>query len=487
MSTASGGFAILADAFRFYVTDVVQHEIPLFLQQISTSPFRDWQQLCVFTAFWCIVYVFSGVLNRVALLKNTAYRTLSRNKKIYYDGCVTSGVMGTVTGWYAFSIWLTPNEASKADRVMGRDPRVDTAARLMYTYFVVALVVDHVLRPLVSRLEADTCDKPMYAEASVGDDAGASPSNTPTAAAGGNTDKQKTTAFPKIPEAEVAKARKQEEQHLQGGGPSTTASSATSPTDSAVEDNDATSGEQQDKDKSKLKQTQADEKNKTKTAVVSATTANSTKAKKKPLLTDDVAFLLHHIAALVMVAITMHPFAHYHTPALIIWEISSPFLNYRLVSLAFGLTSGTVFNIMQALFVITFLLFRIVIGLPSVTFLAADLVRSILFRHPGTFKLWVTGLQVLGLGLAGGGAAGTEGGYVDLRSTDPRVHLAHMSSFSAPTDDTDLPLFLALGALTGNVLLTFLNCFWGYKIVVRAIKLYLPGLFPAGKKKDKTQ
>eukprot|EP00392_Amoebophrya_sp_AT5.2_P006111 g6121.t1 len=250
---------------------------------------------------------------------------------MYFDGSVATGVFSVVVGSYGCWIWLTKNAATQADRVFGHDVRVDFVARLMISFFVLNLIVDHVVCPVVKMVEA-----------------GAAP--------------------------------------VKGTG-----------------DEEVT--------------------------------------------------------------------ARYHASALILWELSTPFLNYRIIGLELGWNKSckrgriNTFACMQAGFGISFLCARIVIGLPSSVFCCYDMVRMMLFRHAKTFALMWSGRR-----------PGADDG--DLRQ--------QMLAWSAPSDQEMDSYLLAWCTCTGNLVLCVLNVFWAWKIVTRARKLHFSGSDAAAHNKKAT-
>lgn len=73
-------------------------------------------------------------------------------------------------------------------------------------------------------------------------------------------------------------------------------------------------------------------------------------------------FLFHAIGGLAVEAIALHPYAQEITSFAHLFELSTPFLNLRLLLISSGWTSSLFFKICENGFGITFLVFRILFG-----------------------------------------------------------------------------------------------------------------------------
>jgi len=78
----------------------------------------------------------------------------------------------------------------------------------------------------------------------------------------------------------------------------------------------------------------------------------------------NLGFLAHHVGALFCLFIFQHPFAHFYAVRCIIWEISTPFLSFRSILLTFGQKGNFWCRLSEKLFGLTFLFFRIILGIP---------------------------------------------------------------------------------------------------------------------------
>lgn len=78
----------------------------------------------------------------------------------------------------------------------------------------------------------------------------------------------------------------------------------------------------------------------------------------------DPAFLAHHVAGIVTLAVVSHPFVHFYGTGLVIFELSTPFLSVRKVLLALGYKGSRAVTIAEQLFGVSFMLCRIAFGIP---------------------------------------------------------------------------------------------------------------------------
>eukprot|EP00392_Amoebophrya_sp_AT5.2_P013663 g13792.t1 len=463
-----------------YARYLVQHEAPLFLRQVSGSLLAGEfgaRDFAVFLCGWFTIYVLSGLWSKHYLLKEHRSTCYPPSRKLHSTSCVCSGVFSTITGSYGLWIWLTQTAAATEDRIHGHDERVDRLARLMIAYFLLGLIVDHVAPPLLKRFvdgrnggkQALNVNKAGSSE----DNDGASLlSGTPSTTPGAGDEESSTSA------SGTDNAKGKTTQRQQGGKSSTPVRRGPAKQEAGTEGSTKVGGAA----------TTAEPSTSAGGAVSStSSTTSSSKKKAKPLLSDETAYLLHHLSAIMLLAVTLVPFAQYHASALILWELSGPFLVYRILALEFGWNKPQpepapmccrIFPFMQLGFVVSFLFFRIVIGLPNVYYCCSDCLRMILFRHPKTFELLLQWLSWAGRLLGGG--------VVDVGSSsrDEETLKKMMLEYAAPSNQMPVPLFLASYTFLGNFLLCFLNVFWAWKVVSRAVKLYWgDGAGVAGKEK----
>lgn len=84
------------------------------------------------------------------------------------------------------------------------------------------------------------------------------------------------------------------------------------------------------------------------------------------LLTEkNLLFLIHHfLVFLVYVYSATRPFAHYASSAFILWECSTFFMSLRRVLLELKLHTSMFFQYVEYMFVLSFVVVRLVIGIP---------------------------------------------------------------------------------------------------------------------------
>ena len=119
------------------------------------------------------------------------------------------------------------------------------------------------------------------------------------------------------------------------------------------------------------------------------------------ILTNKKIFIIHGGAGAIGLSFMMCPFAQYMGSAFILFELSSIPYNIRMIMIYTNNGYGKLFNFIEALFAITFIFVRIMIGVPFIlsnTPVMLDIVyNGDLYSKFYSIVILSTGYTIMGL------------------------------------------------------------------------------------------
>ncbi|CAD7953239.1 unnamed protein product [Amoebophrya sp. A25] len=555
------------------ISTVMAKEVPRFLDTLFRKPYATEENCWLFVksfVFFSSVYVLSHLLNRFWLLRGTGYtRDFTPSERIYWTGVLASGLNNGGFGIVALCLYFNQAPETQYNRLFGYNPRVDLLTKTMMIWMMVNTFVDYIFTKILDRIwpkPPERVDQAYYSEAGVDESPAAiSRDATPTSNSNGgrrmNQDEMEeqiasnlaTFSTDAIATSSSSRAGQESRKNVltskKGSSVALSDASTRATPDSSSSDEPDKRGKTElhflaeaaaDRLQTVARAAEADTawqegKAEADNGVPSTTTSTSTtddkmkkrKKKESTFSSDELLFLFHHVASIILLTVVQYPFVQHHAASLIMWEISGPFLSYRIMALKFGWqnTSPKTFNVMQLSFFFSFVIPRLGIGILSVCRLLYDLSLGILFQYEPVFRLFFLYFfrpvyRFLHLDVIGGGGAGISSGdsmgapsstpgplgvfqkmiftlggsvfeesYATLakRPYDFELHRKlfvadqHLAGGAAGAT-LDVPLIESMFTFLCCTILVALNIIWGGKIIYRAAGLYI---FGATKKSSK--